>query len=69
VAVTVNSDDPALWSHGWISEVVYGVCRSYHFGLDTVDKLFANAIDGAFVSASERQALRERYRESRSRVS
>jgi len=68
VRVTVNSDDPALWPHGGISEVLYGVCRSYHFGLDTVDRLVSNAIDGAFVGEGEKQSLRERYRESRKRA-
>jgi len=65
VPVTVNSDDPALWPHGWISDVVYGVCRSYHFGLETVDRLVSNAIDGAFVGKREKQSLRDQYRESR----
>jgi adenosine deaminase len=65
VSVTVNSDDPALWPHGWISDVVYGVCRSYHFGLETVDRLISNAIDGAFIGKSDRQSLHELYRESR----
>jgi adenosine deaminase len=65
VSVTVNSDDPALWPHGFISDVVFGVCRSYHFGLDTVDRLISNAIDCAFIGKSDRQSLHELYRESR----
>lgn len=69
VSVTVNSDDPALWPHGWTSEVLYRVCRSFRFGLDVVDTLVSNAIDGAFTGAGEKQALRERYGEARSRVS
>jgi len=69
VSVTVNSDDPALWPHGTISEVLYSVCRSYRFGLDTVDRLESNAIEGAFASEREKQSLRERYRESRRRLS
>lgn len=69
VRVTVNSDDPALWPHGWISEVLYNVCRSYHFGLKEVDRLVSNAIEGAFVGDSEKQALSEKYGESRRKLS
>jgi adenosine deaminase len=68
VSVTVNSDDPALWPHGAISDVLFSVCRSYHFGLDSVDRLVSNAIEGAFISEGEKQSLRERYRESRRRL-
>jgi adenosine deaminase len=68
VSVTVNSDDPALWPHGAISDVLYSVCRKYRFGLDTVDRLVSNAIEGAFIGESEKQSLREQYRESRRRL-
>jgi adenosine deaminase len=69
VNVTVNSDDPALWPHGWIGEVLYGVCRSYRFGLNEVDRFTSNAIEGAFLEEKEKQHLTERYAESRRTVS
>lgn len=68
VLVTVNSDDPALWPHGAIGDVIYGVCRAYHFGLEKVDELISNAISGAFVGESEKGTLRERYAESRRKL-
>jgi len=69
VPVTVNSDDPALWPHGTITDVLLTVCRSYHFGIEVVDQLISNAFDGAFIGASERQSLHEQYRAARSRLS
>lgn len=65
VLVTVNSDDPALWPRGSITEVLFSVCRACGFGLDTVDRLIANSFDGAFISEEEKQSLHGRYRETR----
>jgi adenosine deaminase len=69
VAVSVYSDDPALWRLGSISDVLLAVCRSYHFKLEAVDRLISNAFEGAFISASEKQALHEQYTATRKRVS
>lgn len=68
VSVTVNSDDPALWTHGGVAEVIHQVCRSYHFGLEAIDSLVSNAVDGAFIGANERKSLHERYAESRKKL-
>ena len=68
VLVTVNSDDPALWPHGGMGEVLYSVCRSCHLGLDAVDRLVSNGIEGAFTGEAEKKSLREQYREARRKL-
>jgi adenosine deaminase len=68
VSVGLNSDDPAFWPRGKLSEVFALVCRSYRFGLDTVDRLIANAIDGAFLGDTEKQSLHEEYRSARKKL-
>ncbi|MDV3293847.1 MAG: adenosine deaminase [Nitrososphaerales archaeon] len=69
VLVTVNSDDPALWPRGSLTEVLYAVCRAYGFGMDTVDNLVANSFDGAFINQGEKQALHEAYLAARKTLS
>jgi adenosine deaminase len=69
VPVTVNSDDPALWPKGSVSDVLIAVCRAYGFGLDVLDKLAFNSIRGAFTEESEKAALLEEYRTARKRLS
>lgn len=69
VPVTVNSDDPALWPHGSITDVLLAVCKSYRFNLEVVDRLISNAFDGAFIGASEKQALHEQYAAARKKLS
>ncbi len=69
VPVTVNSDDPALWPRGSMTDVLFALCRVCGFGMDTVDKLVANSFDGAFISKGEKQSLHERYRSVRKTLS
>ncbi len=69
VPVTVNSDDPALWPRGSLSEVFMAVCRASRFGLETVDTLIANSFEGAFIGADEKSALHDQYRAARKRLS
>ncbi len=67
VIVTVNTDDPALWSGGSLNDVLFETCRASGLGLDGLDRLVVNAFEGAFTSASEKQALSEEYARVRRR--
>ena len=68
VAVSVNSDDPALWPNGSLSENFVAVCNAYDFGLEEVDTLITNSFNTAFASHEEKEALREEYQSARSRL-
>lgn len=68
VAVSVNSDDPALWPNGSLSENFVAVCDAYDFGLEEVDKLISNSFSAAFASQEEKEAIREEYQSVRSRL-
>ncbi len=68
VRVTVNSDDPALWARGRLSDVYASVCESYRFGLKELDRLVENSFDGAFLAEREKDALLEAYRSARRRL-
>ncbi len=68
VTVSVNSDDPALWPNGSLSENLVAVCNAYNFGLEEVDTLISNSFSAAFASHEEKEAMREEYQRSRSRL-
>jgi adenosine deaminase len=67
VRVSVNSDDPALWPGGRLSDVYALVCKCYGFGMGELDTLVQNAFRGAFASESDKEELIERYRIARKR--
>lgn len=68
VGVCVNSDDPALWPRGTISEVLSSVCRSTDFGWSGLDKLIMNSFAGAFVGQMRRDELAKEYISARGRT-
>ncbi len=62
VMVSVNSDDPALWPRGKLSEVYAAVCQAYGFrGLD-LGRLMENSIRASFASDYEKAELLEDFR-------
>jgi adenosine deaminase len=65
VRVTLNSDDPALWRNGWLSDVYVAVCRAYGFGMKTVDLLVENSFRGSFAKDGDRESLVQEYRRAR----
>ncbi len=69
VRVTVNSDDPALWARGRLSDVYASVCESYRFGSRDLDRLVENSFRGAFLAEREKEALLDVYRSARRRHS
>jgi len=69
VKVTLNSDDPALWRKGGLSDVYVGVCRAYGFGMKTVDLLVENSFNGSFSRDGDKEALIQEYRRARARQS
>ncbi|MDA4127250.1 MAG: adenosine deaminase [Thaumarchaeota archaeon] len=50
VMVSVNSDDPALWPRGKLSQVYAAVCRVYGFRTKELGRLVENSISGSFAS-------------------
>jgi len=68
VNVSLNSDDPAIWPHGSLSEVYSSVCRSYDFGMKQIDSLVQNSFKGAFASDRDKAWLAELYQHARRRV-
>jgi adenosine deaminase len=62
VMVTVNSDDPALWPRGKLSQVYAAVCKAYGFRSAELGRLMENSIEGAFASDHEKAELLEDYR-------
>ena len=68
VRVTLNSDDPALWPRGSLSEVYSSVCRAYAFGMEQVDTLIENSFAGSFAKENDKDALVQHYRAARRRL-
>jgi adenosine deaminase len=68
INVSLNSDDPAIWPHGDLSEVYLSVCRSYRFGMKEVDALAKNAFKAAFTTDRIRSSLIEGYLQARRRL-
>jgi adenosine deaminase len=67
VRVSVNSDDPAIWPRGHLSDVYSRVCEAYGFGFDVLDRLMQNSFDGSFAAEGDKEWLRQLYREARRR--
>jgi len=67
-AVCMNSDDPALWPNGSLSENFVAVCDAYNFGLEEVDALASNSFSSAFASHEEKEVMREEYKRVSSRL-
>ena len=68
LVISVNSDDPGLWTGGSMDEVLTAVCRSYDFGLEELDKLITNSFSSSFASAKEKGALLDEYSRARTRL-
>jgi adenosine deaminase len=62
VMVTVNSDDPALWHRGKLSQVYAAVCKAYGFRSAELGCLVENSIRGSFASDRVKAELLEDYR-------
>jgi len=59
VMVSVNSDDPALWPRGKLSQVYAAVCRAYDFRSPELGRLVVNSIRSSFATDHERAELLE----------
>ena len=68
VSVTLNSDDPALWPKGRLSDVFVSVCRAYGFSMREVDRLVENSVKSSFATERQRVEVLEDYRSIRKRV-
>jgi adenosine deaminase len=68
INVSVNSDDPAIWPRGNLSNVYSSVCRSYGFGMREIDALMGNSFRGTFASDRDKAWLIECYRAARKRA-
>ena len=62
VMVSVNSDDPALWPRGKLSQVYAAVCQAYGFRNAELGRLVENSIEGSFASDHEKAGLLEDFR-------
>lgn len=62
VMVSVNSDDPALWPRGKLSQVYTAVCGAYGFRNVELGQLVENSINGSFASDHEKAELLEDFR-------
>lgn len=62
IMVSVNSDDPALWPGGSLSQVYAAVCRAYSFRWSDIGLLVENSINGSFAFDHEKAELLEDYR-------
>ena len=68
VSVSVNSDDPAIWPGGHLSDVFSRVCGAYGLGFDFLDRLVQNSFDGSFAPERDKERLRQLYREARRQI-
>ena len=62
VMVSINSDDPALWPRGKLSQVYAAVCQAYGFRNAELGRLIENSIRSSFASDPEKIELLEDYR-------
>ena len=62
VMVSVNSDDPALWPRGKLSQVYAAVCGAYDFRSPELGRLVENSISSSFATDHEKAELLEDYR-------
>ena len=60
--VSVNSDDPALWPRGKLSQVYAAVCAAYGFRNAELGRLMENSIRGSFSTDKEKAELLEDFR-------
>ena len=67
VLVSVNSDDPALWPRGDLSDVYLRTCKAFHFGFEELDRLVQNSFDSSFAERKVKAWLAESYRDARRR--
>ena len=68
IGASLNSDDPALWPRGSLSEVYSEVCRAYGFGFRELDLLAQNAFRTAFCPKDTKKWLLEEYHATRRRL-
>jgi len=68
VSVSLNTDDPALWPRGRLSDVFVSVCRAYGFRMDEVDALVENSVRSAFATERLKAELLEGYHAVRRRL-
>jgi len=62
VMVSVNSDDPALWPRGKLSQVYAAVCGAYDFRSPELGRLVENSIRSSFATEHEKAELLEDHR-------
>ncbi|HEV2119492.1 MAG TPA: hypothetical protein VGS11_05245, partial [Candidatus Bathyarchaeia archaeon] len=62
VMVSVNSDDPALWPGGKLSQVYAAVCVAYGFRNAELGRLMENSIRGSFATDREKTEMLEDFR-------
>ncbi|HEY6282291.1 MAG TPA: adenosine deaminase [Nitrososphaerales archaeon] len=62
VMVSVNSDDPALWPRGKLSQVYAAVCGAYGFRNAELGRLVENSIRSSFATHHEKAELLEDFR-------
>ncbi len=65
VAVSVNSDDPALWPDGSLSNALHSVVEAFGFGWEELDRLVGNSFESSFASRANKGMFLERYSEAR----
>jgi adenosine deaminase len=60
VPVTINSDDPTIQDTD-LTDDYMKACKYFDLGFDDLERMNVTAIDGAFLTESEKRALRSRY--------
>jgi len=65
VLVSVNSDDPALWPRGSLSDVYFRTCQAFRFGFEELDRLVLNSFDSSFAERKVKAGLTESYMDAR----
>jgi adenosine deaminase len=68
IKVTINSDDPAIWPNGTLTENFVEVCKVYGFGFKEVDALIMNSFESAFISDKEKEYLKDEYLTIRKKI-
>ena len=61
VRVTANSDDPALWENGRLSQVLAAICESYRFRWSELNQLIVNSFEGSFTKPREKERFVSEY--------
>jgi len=68
IKVTINSDDPAIWPRGTLTDNFVEVCKAFGFRLTEVDALIMNSFKSAFIPSNEIENLEEEYLTIRKRI-